>query len=96
MVKWDIKDGFWWLDCEAGEEWNFTYVLPLSIGGNPLLMVPTSLQMGWIESLPYFCTASETARDVGTTYAENPIRQTNDHKFLPKTQLHDNFPHLNS
>ena len=28
MAKWDIKDGFWWMDCRAGEEWNFNYVLP--------------------------------------------------------------------
>jgi hypothetical protein len=23
MAKWDIKDGFWWMDCKAGEEFNF-------------------------------------------------------------------------
>jgi len=28
MAKWDIKDGFWRLDCAKGEEWNFAYVLP--------------------------------------------------------------------
>jgi hypothetical protein len=28
MAKWDIKDGFWWIDCAVGEEWNFAYVLP--------------------------------------------------------------------
>jgi hypothetical protein len=28
MAKWDIKDGFWRMDCEEGEEWNFAYVLP--------------------------------------------------------------------
>jgi hypothetical protein len=28
MAKWDIKDGFWRMDCAAGEEWNFAYVLP--------------------------------------------------------------------
>ena len=27
MAKWDIKDGFWRMDCEAGEEYNFAYVL---------------------------------------------------------------------
>ena len=64
MAKWDIKDGFWWLDCARGEEWNFAYVLPSSIGGEIILVVPTLLQMGWIESPPYFCAASETARDV--------------------------------
>ncbi len=28
MAKWDIKDGFWRLDGQDGEEWNFAYVLP--------------------------------------------------------------------
>jgi hypothetical protein len=28
MAKWDIKDGFWWMCCKDGEEWNFAYVLP--------------------------------------------------------------------
>ena len=23
MAKWDIKDGFWRMDCADGEEWNF-------------------------------------------------------------------------
>ena len=23
MAKWDIKDGFWRMDCEEGEEYNF-------------------------------------------------------------------------
>lgn len=47
MAKWDVTDGFWRLDCEDGEEWNFAYVLPSSIAtGNPLLVIPTSLQMG--------------------------------------------------
>ena len=64
MAKWDIKDGFWRLDCQAGEEWNFCYVLPTTDSTAPVeLVVPTSLQMGWIESPPYFCAASETARD---------------------------------
>jgi hypothetical protein len=28
MAKWDIKDGFWHLDCAEGEEYNFSYILP--------------------------------------------------------------------
>ena len=47
--KWDIKDGFWRLDFKEGEEWNFCYVLPQKPGMPIMLVVPTSLQMGWIE-----------------------------------------------
>ena len=65
LAKWDIKDGFWRLDCEEGQAWNFAYVLPPDQPATAVeLVVSTSLQMGWIKSPPYFCTASETARDV--------------------------------
>ena len=73
MAKWDIKDGFWRMDCRAGEEWNFAYVLPQPPGEPVRLVVPTSLQMGWVESLPYFCTATETAQDVASEYLDTAI-----------------------
>ena len=88
MAKWDIKDGFWRLDCERGQEWNFCYVLP-TLDNEPIqLVVPTSLQMGWIESPPYFCTASETARDVAEQYLQLPIGTLPTHKFTHKTERH--------
>ena len=94
MAKWDIKDGFWRLDCRAGEEWNFAYVLPSSHGSDPILVIPTSLQMGWIESPPYFCTASETARDVAAQYANMPVGSLPPHKFLHHTQTHEDYKTL--
>ena len=85
MANWDIKDGFWRLDCQEGAEWNFAYVLPQAEGEPVRLVVPTSLQMGWIESPPYFCAASETGRDVAAQYAEAPIGSLNNHKFISHT-----------
>ncbi len=41
MAKWDIKDGFWRLQCREGEEWNFAYVLPAAEGSPTQLVVPT-------------------------------------------------------
>ena len=73
MAKWDIKDGFWRLDAEEGAEWNFAYVLPQSPGKPIYLVVPTSLQMWWVESPPFFCVASEMARDVAQDYCETKI-----------------------
>ncbi len=86
MAKWDVKDGFWRLDCAEGEEWNFAYVLPQHEGPSTTLVVPNSLQMGWIESPPYFCAASETARDVAVDYIETPVGSQPPHKFLSHTQ----------
>ena len=72
--KQDIKDGFWRLVVSKEDAWNFCYVLPAP-KGTPLddleIVVPHSLQMGWSESPPLFCAASETARDVIHTMMES-------------------------
>ena len=49
MAKWDIKDGFWHLNCAEGEEYNFAYVLPQPEEEPIRIVIPTSLQMGWVE-----------------------------------------------
>ena len=74
MAKWDIKDSFWRLNCALGEEWNFSYVLPQAEGEQVRLVVLIYLQMGWTESPPYFCAASETARDVAQKYSGYSIQ----------------------
>ena len=85
MAKWDIKDGFWRMDCHEGEEWNFSYVLPQPDGARITIVVPTSLQMGWVESPPYFCTATKTARDIATEYTDMLVGSLPDHKFVGYT-----------
>ena len=82
MAKWDIKDGFWRMDCAEGKEYNFVYVLPQEDGKPVTLVVPTSLQMGWVESPPYFCAATETARDIAATYCDTPVGSLPPHKFV--------------
>ena len=37
--------------------------------------------MGWVESAPYFCAASETARDIAVDYIETQIGALPKHKF---------------
>jgi hypothetical protein len=81
LAKWDIQDGFWRLNCQQGEEWNFSYVLPRAAGKPTRLVVPTSLQMGWVESPPFFCAASETSHDVAMAYIETSIGSLPVHKF---------------
>ena len=46
------------------------------------LVITTSLQMGWVESLDYFCAASETGRDVAQSYAEEDLGSLCAHKFI--------------
>jgi hypothetical protein len=81
MAKWDIKDSFWRMDAEEGAKWNFTYVLPQSPGRPSYLVVPTSLQMGWVESPPFFFAASETAWDVAQDYCKTKMGTLPPHKF---------------
>eukprot|EP00956_Cyclotella_meneghiniana_P034528 scaffold105814_cov64-Cyclotella_meneghiniana.AAC.1 len=94
LAKFDIKDGFWRLSCETGEEWNFCYVLPQEEGEPTRLVVPTSLQMGWVESPPYFCAASETARDVATQYVETKVGSLQGHKFEKYTMENEAVKNL--
>ena len=63
--KVDLKDGYWRMAVSADDAWNFAYVLPGGKQGDPIqLVIPDALQMGWSESPPFFCAATETARDV--------------------------------
>jgi hypothetical protein len=68
FAKLDIKDGFWRCAVNNADAWNFCYVLPSHNKNITMdeieLVVPNSLQMGWCESPPFFCSSSETARDV--------------------------------
>jgi len=63
--KVDLKDGYWRMAVNAEDAWNFAYVLPGGAPGDRIqLVIPDALQMGWSESPPFFCAATETARDV--------------------------------
>ena len=95
MAKWDIKDGFWRLDAEESAKWNFSYVLPQHPREPIYLVVPISLQMGWVESPPFFCAASETARDVAQDYCELKLGTLPPHKFtiyVIGNQDYENLP----
>ena len=71
FMKLDIKDGFWRMVVPEEAEFNFCYVLPQDDPNAPIqIVVPSSLQMGWTNSPPFFCAATETARDVAETLAQ--------------------------
>ena len=82
--KLDIKDGFWRMAVNNDEAWNFCYVLPSLKPSTCIddteIVVPNSLQMGWCESPPLFCTGSETARDVIAALNKN-VDALPEHEF---------------
>eukprot|EP00978_Attheya_sp_CCMP212_P000448 scaffold893_cov28-Attheya_sp.AAC.1 len=49
---------------EAEDAWNFANVLPDPPESPIRLVVPHAIQMGWTQSPPFFCSATETTRDV--------------------------------
>jgi len=65
FTKVDLKDGYWRMAVNEIDAWNFAYVLPGAGPDDPVqLVIPDALQMGWSESPPFFCAATETARDI--------------------------------
>lgn len=65
FAKVDLKDGYWRMVVSAINAYHFAYVLPtIQPSDNPDIVIPDSLQMGWSESPPFFCAATETARDI--------------------------------
>ncbi len=81
IAKWSIKDGFWRLNVQVGDKWNFAYVLPQAPGEPVKTVVLSSLQMGWVESPPYFCAATETSRDIAMQYCEIKLGTLKEQKF---------------
>jgi hypothetical protein len=81
--KLDIKDGFWRMRVSNDQAWNFCYVLPttkhITNDDDIEIVVPNSLQMGWCESPPLFCTGTETARDIIHNISHN--QQLPQHRF---------------
>ena len=68
FAKLDIKDGFWRLMVSDNDAWNFCYIIPPANPGVSTdeieIVIPNCIQMGWCESPPFFCAASEMAWDV--------------------------------
>ena len=81
FVKLDIKDGFWRIVFEVGEEWNLAYVLPNRPEAPTELVIPSALQIGWTLSPYLFHVASETACDVAESYTHKRVGTLPEHPF---------------
>ena len=88
--KLDISDGFWRLIVRGDDCYNFAYVLPQKPGEPTRIVIPSAVQMGWVESPPYFCAVTETARDLTEYHIRNhtvlpahPIEQSMDVEPVP-------------
>jgi len=62
--KIDISDGFYRIPLDGNTAPNLAIILPALPGEPPLVAIPLSLPMGWVESPPLFCAFTETIADL--------------------------------
>jgi hypothetical protein len=71
--KLGISNGFWRLVMQEADSFNFAYVLPQQAGEPVSIVVPSAVQMGWVESPPLFCAVTESARDLTQHLVDNKV-----------------------
>ena len=67
LSKIDLADGFYRLQLPPDRAPQLGVVFPSGPGEPPLVAIPTRLPMGWCQSPPAFCAATETAADIANT-----------------------------
>jgi hypothetical protein len=92
LMKVDIADGYYRIWVRAEDIPKLGVAIPALTGGEPLVAFPMALPMGWVNSPPYFCAASETAADLANEKAMKnvhplPHRLENDANTLPVEPL---------
>lgn len=80
LMKVDISDGFYRIDLNVDDIPKLGVVFPTLNGEEPLIAFPLVLPMGWKNSPPIFCTATETIADLANArlqahlnYPEHPL-----------------------
>jgi hypothetical protein len=73
FLKLDISDGFWRLVVRETDSYDFAYVLPQQAGNPNRIVVPSAVQMGWVESPPLFCAVTKLARDITQLLVDNKV-----------------------
>jgi hypothetical protein len=81
VSKTDLADGFYRIPLTASGIPNLGVILPIFPNEEQLVAFPLVLPMGWVESPPAFCAATETIADLANNL---PARHS-----LPKHPLED-------
>ena len=87
LIKIDIADGFYRLDVNPGDIPKLAVIFPTLPGQPCMVALPLVLPMGWKNSPPVFCTATETAADLANQKLCNPGYQPDDHKLATEAEL---------
>jgi hypothetical protein len=73
MSKLDINDGFWQLIVRDTDCFSFVYVLPQWDSEPCRIVVPSAVQMGWVESPSLFCAVTESARNLAQHFVDAAV-----------------------
>jgi hypothetical protein len=73
LSKLDISNGFWRLVVQEADSYNFAYVLPQQDREPIQIVVPSAVQIGWVESQPLFCAVTKLARDLTQHLIDNRV-----------------------
>ena len=71
LAKVDIADGFYRIGIRPLDALKLAVLFPRRKGEEPLIGIPLTLPMGWKESPPAFCTATETTADLANRALTN-------------------------
>ena len=73
LAKIDIADGFYRIGIRSTDALKLAVLFPARPGEEPLIGIPLTLPMGWKESPPAFCTATETVADLANEALRHDI-----------------------
>ena len=68
LIKVDLADGFYRMDVAPHDIPQLGVTFPANPAEEPLVAFPLTLPMGWTNSPPAFCTATETIADVANLH----------------------------
>ena len=80
LLKADVSDGFYRIGLRPEDAPKLGLIFPSSKEEDPMVAIPLTLPMGWKNSPPLFCTATETVADLAnkSLRTHQPSKQ---HKF---------------
>ena len=64
LLKIDISDGYYRIPLQLDAIPKLGTIMPTEPHDDPLIAMPTVLPMGWTNSAPFFCAATETIADM--------------------------------
>ena len=64
LLKADVSDGFYRIGLCLEDEFKLGMIFPSGKEEEPMVAIPLTLPLGWNNSPPLFCTATETVADL--------------------------------